>query len=341
MREPELDNINIAIASHEQSQRVYLRMAMEANGLSVVLNDSLSKSFIEKLRTAHADVVLLDMHDDEHQEELIEELIEELLEALDIPILFNDVTALAVNEPNNMSNWYGKLMRKIAALTGRGIQDKSQFDRSYESLVAEIPPQLYKSQGDLARQVWVLGSSLGGPEALKRFLVKLPADLPVAFILVQHLGANFVDLLADQLNQVGEFQVMSAQDGHVLRHGQVVVAPVKQRLTINPIGSIKLSALDYDSPYTPCIDKVVSDIAARYKSLSGAIIFSGMCDDGKNGCQVMKQYGGHIWAQDTDSCVISSMPDSVRETGVVSYSARPEQLADNLIKQFQFDLMDN
>ena len=337
MREPELDNINIAIASHEQSQRIYLRMAMEANGLSVVLNGTLSKKFIERLRDTRADVVLLDMHEDTHQEELIEEL----LEAVDIPILFNDVTALSVNEPHVMSHWYGKLMRKIAALTGRGIRDQSQFDRSYESLVGEIPPQLLnKNQGDLARHVWVLGSSLGGPEALKRFLKKLPADLPVAFILVQHLGANFVTLLADQLNQVGAFQVMPAHDGHVLRHGQVVVAPVTERLTINPIGAIKLRPLDYDSPYTPCIDKVVSDIAERYKSRAGAIIFSGMCDDGKYGCQVLKQYNGHVWAQDADSCVISSMPDSVRETGVVSYSAGPEQLADNLIKQFQFDLMD-
>lgn len=337
MKEPELDNINIAIASHEQSQRIYLRMAMEANGLSVVLNDPLSKNFIEKLQHARADVVLLDMHDDEHQEELIDEL----LEMVDIPVLFNDVTALTVNESQVMSKWYSKLMRKIAALTGRGIRDQSQFDRSYESLVSEIPPQLYKSQGDLARHVWVLGSSLGGPEALKRFLKKLPCDLPVAFILVQHLGANFVTLLADQLNQIGNFEVMPARDGHVLHHGQVIVAPVTQRITINPIGAIKLKPLDYDSPYTPCIDKVVSDMAARYKSRSGAIIFSGMCDDGKHGCQVMKQHDGHIWAQDAASCVISSMPDSVRETGVVSYSAGPEQLADNLIKQFQFDLMDS
>ena len=337
MKEPELDNINIAIASHEQSQRIYLRMAMEANGLSVVLNDPLSRAFIDKLKTARADVVLLDMHDDAHQEELIDEL----LEAVDIPVLFNDVTALTVNEPSIMSRWYGKLMRKIAALTGRGIQDQSQFDRSYESLVSEIPPQLYKSQGDLARRVWVLGSSLGGPEALKRFLRKLPADLPVAFILVQHLGANFVSLLADQLNQVGEFQVLPARDGHVLRHGQVIVAPVTERIVINPIGAIKLKPLEYDSPYTPCIDKVVSDIAARYKARSGAIIFSGMCDDGKHGCQVMKQYDGQIWAQDSDSCVISSMPDSVRETNVVSYSGNPEQLAANLIKQFQLDVVDS
>ena len=337
MKEPELDNIYIAIASHEQSQRVYLRMAMEANGLSVVLNDPLSKEFIEKLRHARVDVLLLDMHDDEHHEELIDEL----LEIVDIPILFNDVTALCVNETTTMSIWYGKLMRKIAALTGRGIQDQSQFDRSYESLVSEIPTQLTRTQGELARNVWVLGSSLGGPEALKRFLRNIPAGLPVAFILVQHLGANFVTLLADQLNQACELAVMPAHDGHVLRHGQVVVAPVKKRLTINPIGAIKLRDLDFESLYTPCIDKVVSDIAARYKASSGAIIFSGMCDDGKHGCQLMKQYDGQVWAQDANSCVISSMPDSVRATGVVSYSASPENLADNLVKQFQIDVMDS
>lgn len=338
MREAELQRINIAIASHEQSQRLYLRMAMEANGLNVVLNDTLSSEFITKLQKAGADAVLLDMHDDEHNEELIDQL----LDAVDIPILFNDVTAMAVNEPDTMSIWYGKLMKKIAALTGRGIMDQSQFDRSYESLVGEIPPQLMnKLQGDLAKHVWVLGSSLGGPEALKRFFKKLPADLPVAFVLAQHLGANFVTLLADQLNQVGAFKVIPAIDGHVLRHGQVVVAPVDKRLTINPIGAIKLKPIDYESSYTPSIDKVLSDIASRYKSRSGAIIFSGMCDDGKYGCQVMKQYKGEIWAQDADSCVISSMPDSVRETGVVNYSSTPENLANRIIKQFQFDLMDS
>ncbi|MDH5444755.1 MAG: hypothetical protein OEY52_04310 [Gammaproteobacteria bacterium] len=338
MREKELDNINVAIASHEQSQRLYLRMAMEANGLSVVLNDSLSKEFIQKLQKANPDAILLDMHDDEHHEDLIDEL----LDSVDVPILFNDVTGLTINEPSSLSLWYGKLMRKIAALTGRGIRDYNQFDRSYESLVGEIPPQLYdKSQGELAKRVWVLGSSLGGPEALKKFLNRLPADLPVAFILAQHLGANFVTLLASQLNQTSAFEVLPPIDGHVLRHGQVVVAPVGQRITINPIGAIKLKPLDEDSPYTPSIDKVLTDMATRYKSHSGAIIFSGMCDDGKYGCQVMKQYDGQIWAQDADSCVISSMPDSVRDTGVVSYSNGPEQLADKLVKQFQFDLVDS
>lgn len=329
MRTQELNNINIAIAASKHSQRAYLRLAMEANGLSVVMNDCLSLEFIDKLKRLKVDVMLLDMHEDDHDETLVDQLIEEV----DMPILFNDVTALTLNEPEVMSRWYGKLMRKIAALTGRGITDQSQFDRSYESLVMEIPTELRtptKTTGDLARNVWVIGSSLGGPEMVKRFLRKLPDDLPVAFVLAQHLGANFVTLLADQLNQSCGFHVMPASEGHVLRHGEVIVVPVTKQVTINPIGAIRLDEIDYDSPYTPSIDKVIMDFARRYKQQAGALILSGMCDDGKKGVQVMQQYGGLIWAQDAESCVISSMPDNVRETGVVSYSATPEILAQHM-----------
>lgn len=329
MRKKEFNNINIAIASSKNSQRAYLRLAMEANGLSVIINDSLSHDFIKQLKRFKVDVMLLDMHDEDQNEDLIDQLIEEV----DIPILFNDVTALTLNEPAVLAKWYGKLMRKIAALTGRGITDKTQFDRSYESLVSEIPEEfLNKLPGDLAKNVWVIGSSLGGPEAVKRLLRNLPDGLPVAFILAQHLGANFVSLLAEQLNQATEFNVVTAKDGHVLRHGDVIVAPITKRLVINPIGAIRLQELDYESPYTPSIDKVISDIARRYKAQSGALILSGMCDDGKKGVQVMHQYGGKIWAQDEQSCVISSMPDNVRATGVVSYSAPPEILAQHLIE---------
>lgn len=330
MRTKDFNNINIAIAASQHSQRAYLRLAMEANGLSVVINDCLSQALIDKIKRLNVDVMLLDMHDDDENEQLVDQLIEEV----DIPILFNDVTALTLNEPDVMAGWYGKLMRKIAALTGRGITDKTQFDRSYESLVMEIPDELpasTKSTGDLAKNIWVIGSSLGGPEAVKRFLNKLPEDLPVAFILAQHLGANFVSLLAEQLNHATSFTVMSATDGHVLRHGEVVVAPVTQQIAINPIGAIHLTEIDYESPYTPSIDKVIMNIARRYKDRAGALILSGMCDDGKKGVQVMHQCGGLIWAQDANSCVISSMPDNVRDTGVVSYSAQPEILAQHMI----------
>ena len=53
-----------------------------------------------------------------------------------------------------------------------------------------------------------------------------------------------------------------------------------------------------------------------------------MGNDGALACQKFsEQYEGKIWAQSADTCVISSMPDSVREAGLVSYSGSPEALA--------------
>ena len=69
-----------------------------------------------------------------------------------------------------------------------------------------------KPRHRIARNVWVLGASLGGPEAVKRFLRALPVDIPATFILTQHLGANFVALLAEQLDRVSGMRVMPPKE---------------------------------------------------------------------------------------------------------------------------------
>jgi chemotaxis response regulator CheB len=194
------------------------------------------------------------------------------------------------------------------------------------------------TQRELARHVWVLGASLGGPEAVKLFLAALPGDLPVAFVLAQHLGANFDGLLAQQLDRVTALQVRTSRAGHTLHHGEVIVAPVNQRLHINPLGVIELHPLAAPSFYTPSIDTVITDMARRYGRASGVIVFSGMCDDGIMGVRVMQALGGPVWAQDAESCVISAMPDNIRRTGTVSYTGAPEQLAAKLLEYLQIRL---
>ena len=166
---------------------------------------------------------------------------------------------------------------------------------------------------------------------MKGFLGALPTDLPVAFILAQHLGASFVGLLAEQLDRGMSFQVIAPKAGHVLRHGQVVVAPVDERLLVNPIGSIELHPVSETTTYSPSINQIIADVAARYGAQAGAIIFSGMGDDGVSGCRELAARGGQVWAQDAASCEISSMPDKVRASGVVGYSGAPPDLARRVV----------
>jgi chemotaxis response regulator CheB len=159
--------------------------------------------------------------------------------------------------------------------------------------------------------------------------------LPVAFILAQHLGSNFMELLAGQLDRVTAFKVMPTRVGHVLRHGEMIVAPVDERLYLNPIGAVELHPVNEESAYSPSIDTVLQDMAQRYGKNCHCIIFSGMCDDGVIGTEKLKRQGGQVWTQEAGSCVISAMPDNVRQAGYSTFSGTPSQLAYKLIQRYR------
>jgi chemotaxis response regulator CheB len=182
--------------------------------------------------------------------------------------------------------------------------------------------------------VWVLGASLGGPQAVRQFLAAIDADLPVAFILAQHIGANHVTLLAEQLNRVTKLSVVPGRTGHKLRHNEVVLTPADKQLNVTADGFLSFQPAPPSAVYSPSIDNVMAEVAKHFGGNAGTIIFSGMGDDGAKGCEVMAKSGGIVWAQDIASCVVSSMPDHARKTGTVSFSAKPEDLAQQLFKHY-------
>lgn len=178
--------------------------------------------------------------------------------------------------------------------------------------------------------IWVLGASIGGPQAVKDFIAQLPADIPAAFVVAQHIGTGFVDLLAGQLDRVTALEVRPAQSGMVLQAGQIVVAPVEERLVFSD-GVITLQPIQRKSVYSPSIDDVMSEVAKAFGSRANAVVFSGMGSDGVEGARAIVDAGGVVWSQEASTCVISSMADSVRDAGVVSESGAPSELARRLL----------
>ena len=338
----ELRKVHIAIASDSLRQRSYLENALKDRGLKVVLSESLHPGLMDHLAASEAEVLILDLHDDiEHDEAVLDALLDDS----PVPIVFNDISALTLKEPRSLARWHTTLLRKIVELASResGIDvsltegmDSGMYALDSGS-VAMGEDRVFPGQtpkGEVAMSVWVLGASLGGPEALKRFLGALPADIPAAFVLAQHLGTRFVSLLAEQLDRETPLRVCRPQVGHVLRHGQVLIAPVEERLVINSVGTVELHPAPGKAPYAPSIDLVVEDVARRYPARSGVILFSGLGDDGRKGLREMHRRGGLVWAQDSSSCVMSSMPDAARDTGLVEVSASPEELAQRLVRHF-------
>lgn len=178
--------------------------------------------------------------------------------------------------------------------------------------------------------VWVLAASLGGPEMLKRFLRSLDGPPEMAFIIAQHIGEGFTDVLATQLDREAPFDVVGAGDGNVLAPGCAYVAPVTAALDIDAGGCFRLGARGA-GVCTPCIDDIMTAAACRFGSRAGAIVFSGMGADGALGCRRIVDAGGTAWAQSFASCVIDNMPREAVASGAVTLQGTPESLALELV----------
>ncbi|MFN4291381.1 MAG: chemotaxis protein CheB [Permianibacter sp.] len=183
--------------------------------------------------------------------------------------------------------------------------------------------------------LWVLGASLGGPAALKRFFAALNQPLPICFLLAQHIDGHFLPVLGKILEQANPFypvQVL-ARPG-LIEPGTLLLAPIEKRLRFLDAGQIVNGARGWTPPYSPCIDDVLSDVAAAYPGQVHAIVFSGMGEDGVNGARAVADCRGEVWVQDVDSCASSVMPDAIDKAGLARFRATPEELAARLMARY-------
>ena len=183
------------------------------------------------------------------------------------------------------------------------------------------------------RRVWVLGASIGGPESVREFLALIPRDYPALFLVAQHLGSEFVDLMIQQLAKATPLTVRTPGHGDRASHGEVLVVPTSQRLLVGEDGVVVLERDQEEHAFSPSIDRVLCDVADRFGAKAGAIIFSGMSDDAAEGCRYLVAKGGRVYAQEPDTCVISTMIDGVCETGVVGFLGSPQALAGKLLDE--------
>lgn len=326
--------LRVGLITGQEEQEQYLRKLLEAAGLSVVAGFQTGAIDIEAVCASPADALVILL--DSEAEQAIDEL-ELLIEEVEVPLLFHEGAV-----PRDPA-WGGKLRAKLERLVWREPRpphpEPVLKPVAGEPGAAPPPPaplQIVASQErrrPRAEAVWVLGASLGGPQAVRAFLTALDGrPPPVGLVLAQHIGAAFVPLLAEQLQRMSGIPVATAREGSPVLTGQVTLVPVDRRFTLTAQGLIALTAESIPGGYRPSIDDVMEQVVAFYRHRTCAVIFSGMGDDGSRGAAAIVRAGGTVFAQSADSCVISSMPDAVRRATTVSDSGPPEELARRMLK---------
>jgi chemosensory pili system protein ChpB (putative protein-glutamate methylesterase) len=327
----------IGIIADSSLQGHLLAQAVRVQGFQVAVNtdpENLDRSWLE---SEEVNLWMVDLTSEDRWQHFLDDLLENAA----APILFCDGQApdrAAAEYPR----WERRLLGKMLDYVERPRVDESLEELETHTAATSIePPSEFRqlaAPGGAPERVWVLGASLGGPAAVKEFLDCLPSELPVAFVLAQHIDAGFLDTLTRVLVRDNAFECRIGYPGEQLQHGHVMLAPVEHEIGFSADGQVHSTEQAWEGPYAPSIDQVISNVAHCFDNRSGAMLFSGMGNDGSIAGPLLNNRGGPVWAQTADSCAASSQPDSARETGCVSFSGSPEELARQLVEQVRREI---
>lgn len=327
----------VGILADDRLQQHLLKGALVNFGFEVVVNTDPQRMELVNFEAIDLDAWVIDLRDDDDRHL---HWLDRLLDG-DVPVLMGFTRAPNKNcatFPKWEKRLYSKL-KELVQVTPLVTEDAAVLGQlSFTpgnhkiSLPAVFQQQNFSHRP--AKQVWVLGASLGGPAAVKQFLDALPAGLPIAFVYAQHIDPRFEETLANTLGRHAGYTFKKFEDGRALCCGEVLVAPIEKEFSFRH-GALYCHGTDWPGPYGPSIDQVILNVDAGFGRHAGYILFSGMGNDGSDAITRLPHDQHKIWAQDPASCANSSMPESALETNRVHYSGTPQQLALNLVNHLK------
>lgn len=155
-------------------------------------------------------------------------------------------------------------------------------------------------------RIVVIGTSLGGLQALSALLGALPADLALALAIVQHRAPGSSGL-AECLQRSSMLPVVEVEDKQPIRAGRAYLAPPDYHTLVGAA----CFALSTDAPLhhaRPSIDVLFDSAAAAYGPAVVGVILTGASDDGAAGLARIRKAGGLGLVQDPQDAACPVMP---------------------------------
>jgi two-component system chemotaxis response regulator CheB len=83
----------------------------------------------------------------------------------------------------------------------------------------------------------------------------------------------------------------------------------------------------------PAVDVLLRSVAQAYGPATLTVIMTGMGQDGLRGCQLLREAGGQILAQDEASSVVWGMPGFVARAGLADRVLPLAMIADEMVRR--------
>ena len=182
-----------------------------------------------------------------------------------------------------------------------------------------------------------MGASTGGPRALEEILSRLPKDLSVPILIVQHMPLGFSAPFAQRLDKLCAIAVREATNGEVIQPGIAYLAPSGLhmrvvRRTENLCVTISLDPDPGDGLHVPSIDVLMKSVAEVYRDRAMGVILTGMGSDGAEGMRAIHLSGGLTLGQDEASCTVYGMPRACAQLGVLSQIVPLSEISPQILR---------
>lgn len=176
-----------------------------------------------------------------------------------------------------------------------------------------------------------IGASAGGIDAFKIFFSRMPAEIGMAFIIVQHLDPRYESSLAAIIAGYTTMPVHLAEEGALVAPNQVFVVPPDAIMTIKE-GRLHLSRPAPPVARRISVNTFLNSLAADQGENAVAIILSGFGSDGALGIAAVKEQGGLTLSQaEFDHHAKRGMPQSAVSAGFVDHVLAVEDMPQALL----------
>jgi len=183
-----------------------------------------------------------------------------------------------------------------------------------------VLPAVARPTGGPSDPIVVVGASTGGTEAIKHFLMPMPADAP-PILIAQHMPQMFTGPFAARLNTLCVMQVKEAVHDEPVKRGVVYIAPGHAHLLLGVRAGHYVCQLSEALPvnrHRPSVDVLFRSAANTGGRNMVGVILTGMGRDGALGLLELHRAGGYTVAQDEATCVVFGMPREAIAQGAVN-----------------------
>lgn len=187
-------------------------------------------------------------------------------------------------------------------IIARLIGDRSASTATGGARVAAEPG------GRRPERLVAIGASAGGPAALATLLRGLPADFPVAIVIVQHVDEQFAAGMAHWLAQHSALPVELAREGDRPSPGRVLLAATNDHLRLVARERLAYTRAPQSYVYRPSVDVFFHSACTLWRGEVVGVLLTGMGRDGAHGLKALRDKGHHTIAQDEASSAVYGMP---------------------------------